>query len=99
MRIEALSHTITTEIDKKVKSQKESEPSKTNKKDNVKISDAGKELANIESAKQKAIASDEVRMEKVLEVKQKVSDSFYDTPEFADQLAQKLTEEIDIDFE
>lgn len=99
MRIEHVSQAYRAELAKKVDAtQKRAKPSKAAKSDQVQVSQDGKLLSDtkaaVEVAKTQVANSPEIRPEKVEEVKQKIRDGFYNSPEFAEKLADKLIQDI-----
>jgi anti-sigma28 factor (negative regulator of flagellin synthesis) len=99
MRISAIQELLNPEL-KKADAGKKVEPvkQKTGSPDRTELSSNGQQLAETK-AQVGIIASQvdiqpEIRPEKVAEVKQKIVDGFYETPEFVDKLADKLAKEF-----
>jgi flagellar biosynthesis anti-sigma factor FlgM len=100
MRISAIRELLNPEF-KKVDNAKKTEPAKSkagSSPDLMDLSSSGQRLSET-SAQVDIIASQlgtqpEIRPEKVAEAKQKISEGYYNTPEFIDKLADKLAQEF-----
>ena len=100
MRISALSELFNPEF-KKIDNAKKADAAKIkagSSPDRTDLSSNGRRLSET-SAQIDVIASQiktqpEIRPEKVAEAKQKISEGYYDTPEFVDKLADKLAQEF-----
>jgi flagellar biosynthesis anti-sigma factor FlgM len=95
MRIDHVSQPYRAEIAKKVDAaQKKAPPAKVAKGDQAAISQDAKFLSETQSAvettKLHVANAPDVRVERVEEVKQRIKEGYYNTPEFADKLAGKL---------
>lgn len=97
MRLESVREAVATEFRKIDKTDRKpsGERPKEVKKDSASFS-AGSAKATSETKNLAArIAIEpEVRMDRVAQVKERVSSGFYNSSEFADQLADKLTNEF-----
>jgi flagellar biosynthesis anti-sigma factor FlgM len=100
MRISEMGQLFNPEI-KKVDSAKKTESAKPkagSSADRTDLSSSGQRLSET-NAQVNVIASQlssqpDIRPEKVAEVKQKINDGYYNTPEFVDKLAGKLAQEF-----
>jgi flagellar biosynthesis anti-sigma factor FlgM len=100
MRISALSELLNPEF-KRVDNARKTESAKPkagSSPDRTDLSSSGQRLSET-SAQTGIIAAQlnthpEIRPEKVAEAKQKISDGYYNTPEFVDKLADKLAQEF-----
>lgn len=100
MRISAIRELLNPEF-KKVDNAKKTEPAKPkagSSPDRTDLSSNGQRLSETR-AQVDIIASQfntqpEIRPEKVAEAKQKISEGYYNTPEFVDKLADKLAQEF-----
>jgi anti-sigma28 factor (negative regulator of flagellin synthesis) len=102
MRISAIRELFNPELKKVEDSSKKTEPSKRKlpASDSTELSQNAKRLSNTKSNLDivaiQVNNSPEIRPEKIEEVKQKISDGFYNTPEFTDKLAEKLAQDLGI---
>ncbi len=99
MRIDHVSQPYRAEFAKKIDAaKKKAETPAASKADSVKFSQDGKMLSETRSAMEVAkvavLNTPQVRPEKVAEVKEKIASGFYNSPEFAEQLADKLIQDI-----
>jgi len=99
MRIDHVSEPFRAQLAKKVDAgQKKGAAQKSKKTDNVNVSSDGKALsdtqASVEAAKAQVTNAPDVRAERVEEVKQRIKDGYYNSPQFADRLADKLIKDI-----
>lgn len=95
MRIDHVSQPFKAEIAKQVDSvQKKVRPNKVKEGDKAEFSSDGKllndTLSSLQSTRSYVEKAPEVRVNRVAEVKEKIKQGYYDSPEFADQLAEKL---------
>ncbi len=102
MRISAISELFNSEF-KKVDNAKKADTAKTkagSSPDRTDLSSNGRRLsatnAQIDVIASQLKTQPEIRPEKVAEAKQKISEGFYDTPEFVDKLADKLAQEFGV---
>jgi flagellar biosynthesis anti-sigma factor FlgM len=100
MRISAIRELLNPEF-KKVDSSKKTEPAKPKagtSPDRTDLSSSGQRLsetkAQVDIIAAQLSTQPEIRPEKVAEAKQKISEGYYDTPEFVDKLADKLATEF-----
>lgn len=102
MRISAVTQSITSELRKidsirktgREKVSKASAGSQPNISSSAqKLSDTQAQFATITSS---ISAQPDIRTEKINEVKQKIENGYYNTEEFIDKLAEKLTNEFGI---
>lgn len=78
-----------------VKTERKTEASnKASASDSVSISKAGRSASEVEKVKPLVKALPAVREERVAEVKARVQSGFYNTPEFQEQLAERLAKEF-----
>ncbi len=100
MRIDHVSQPYRVEVAKKKASttQKGSDKAPVNGGENVQLSENAKTLSNtqasIDVAKAKIANTSDIRAEKVQEVKNKIEEGYYNSPEFAERLADKLIKDI-----
>lgn len=99
MRIDHVTQPYQAEIAKKIEvTQKKEKTQKAKKLDIVEVSQDAKLLsktkASVETAKAHVAQAPDVRTDKVNEVKQKIKEGYYDSPEFAECLAEKLITDI-----
>ena len=99
MRIDHVSQPYRAEFAKQIDAAKrKTESSATAKGDSVKFSQDGKLLSETRSAvevtKVAVQNAPQVRPEKVAEVKERISTGYYNSPEFAERLADKLISDI-----
>jgi len=64
--------------------------------DSVSISDAARSASDSDRVKTRVQALPDIREDKVAAVKAKVQSGYYNTPEFQDQLADKLLKEFGV---
>lgn len=104
MRINALTQMIQSEL-KKIDNAKKgslnaSESSSKKSQDKTEISEIAKRLSSesssIESITSNITSQPDIRLEKIEEVKEKILNGYYDSPEFLDRLATKLLDEFGI---
>lgn len=62
--------------------------------DSVSISKAGRSASEVDKVKPMVQAQPAVREDRVAEVKARIQSGYYNTPEFQDQLAEKLAKEF-----
>ena len=74
------------------KSEEVAKPSRSS--DSVTISTAARSASESDKVKTRVQALPEVRENRVTEVKARVQSGFYNTPEFQDQLAERLMKEF-----
>lgn len=101
MNIEHVGGAFKAQIAKKVNSASKKAPSATPQpKDQVSLSPDSKALSQTQSSvstvKTVLRNSPEIRVEKVEQAKQRVENGFYNTPQFAAQLAEKLISDFNI---
>lgn len=99
MRIEHVSQPFRLEMAKKADAaQKKNRPQQAGRADRAELSSDGKLLsetrASVEVTKPHVAVAPEIRSDRVEEVRQKIENGFYDSPEFADQLAGKLIDDM-----
>ena len=98
MRIDHVSQPYRIEAAKKAGVTKKKAGASKKAGDQVQFSEDGKFLsstrASVEVAKAKISSTPDIRSEKVQEVKDKIKQGYYDSPEFADKLADKLIQDI-----
>ena len=103
MRINAVSQQLQSEF-RKVESAKKTDKSHVSTKslpvDKSDISVGAQRLsttkASIETIAATISAQDDVRIDKISEVQEKIKNGFYNSPEFIDKLADKLLSEFGI---
>jgi len=100
MRINAVTQPIQSEL-RKVESTKKAEKAKSAKAtDHSEISDGANKLsstkASIDVVEATLSAQDDIRIDKIAEVQEKIKNGFYDSAEFIDKLAVKLLDEFGI---
>jgi flagellar biosynthesis anti-sigma factor FlgM len=102
MRIESIANAMTSEI-KKVESAKKTENGQKARAvttDSSEFSAKAQRLsetqANAEIILNQIANQPEIRQEKVNEVRQKIANGYYDTPEFMDKLADKLMVDLGV---
>jgi flagellar biosynthesis anti-sigma factor FlgM len=102
MRISAIGELFNPEF-KKVDNAKKTDSAKSkaasaSSTDRTDLSSSGKRLsatmAQVDVISAQLSSQPEIRPEKVAEAKQKISEGYYDTPEFVDKLADKLAQEF-----
>jgi flagellar biosynthesis anti-sigma factor FlgM len=102
MRISAIRELFNPEIRKADGAGKKTEPAKAKvpSSDRTEFSSNAQRLsetkAQVDIISAQISGSPDVRPEKVAEIKQKISEGFYNTPEFTDKLAEKLAEEFGV---
>jgi len=96
MRLESVRAAVATEFRKTDKTdRKPSDESRSVKKDSAKFSSASTTSAPETKGLAARIAVEpEIREERISEVKEKISNGFYNSNAFADQLADKLAGEF-----
>ena len=98
MRISALSESFQTEFKKLDAARKADKLPKAKTVDSSEISSKAQTLAEtksqVETIASQIAGQPDVRPEKIAEVQQKISNGFYDSPEFIDKLAGKLMQEF-----
>jgi flagellar biosynthesis anti-sigma factor FlgM len=100
MRISAIRELFNPEIRKADSAGKKNEPakSKASSSDHIEFSSNAQRLsgtkAQVDIIASQLSTSPDIRTEKVAEVKQKISEGFYNSPEFTDKLAEKLALEF-----
>jgi flagellar biosynthesis anti-sigma factor FlgM len=99
MRINSIGQLFSPEL-RKTDGAKKSEPAKTksSSSDSAQLSSGGQRLSATQAetaivSAQVAVQPD-VRTDRVAEVKKRIQDGFYNTPEFVDKLADKLAQEF-----
>jgi flagellar biosynthesis anti-sigma factor FlgM len=99
MRLTPISNKIATELQKVENAKKGQKPSAKAKSTIAKpnstsfTSDArrlSESKANVDIAAAKIASEPEIRVDKVEEVKKKISDGYYNSAEFTDKLAEKM---------
>jgi flagellar biosynthesis anti-sigma factor FlgM len=100
MRISAVSELFNPEF-KKVDNAKKTDAAKSKagtSPDRTDLSSSGQRLSEtkgqVDIIAAQLNTQPEIRPEKVAEAKQKISEGYYDTPEFVDKLADKLAQEF-----
>jgi negative regulator of flagellin synthesis FlgM len=103
MRINAVTQSITSElqkIDSVKKAERESKVSKTLPSDRSSISSDAQKLsetkAHFETIASSVAAQPEIRADKVDEVKKKIENGYYNSAEFIDKLADKLLKDFGV---
>ncbi len=102
MRIDGLSEPLKSEIIKKAESEKkvQSAPKSVTTNDRAAFSSESKRLSQTQSelqiSKNQVQALAEVRTELVEETRAKIQQGYYNTEEFVDKLAEKLTKDFGI---
>jgi flagellar biosynthesis anti-sigma factor FlgM len=99
MRISNLGQLFNPDIRKVDGAKKnESAKAKTPSSDSTEFSSGAQRLseskAQVNIVAAQLAAQPDVRTDKVAEVKQKIQDGYYNTPEFVDKLADKLAQEF-----
>jgi flagellar biosynthesis anti-sigma factor FlgM len=101
MRINAITQPLSAELRKvesAKKADKDSKSSKVATADRSEFSASGTQLsatkAQFETIAASVAAQPDVRTDKVAEVKQKIEQGYYNSPEFIDKLADKLMTEF-----
>jgi flagellar biosynthesis anti-sigma factor FlgM len=101
MRISALGQLFNPEI-RKADGAKKAEQAKQRplSTDRTELSSNAQRLsdtkAQVDLITAQISSQPDVRPEKVAEIKQKISDGYYNTPEFVDKLAEKLAQEFGV---
>ncbi len=99
MRINNIGQIFNTEL-RKADGPKKNEPSKTKASsgDSTELSSKAQRLSDTKAqvgiVTAQIAAQPDIRADKVAEVKQKIQDGYYATPEFVDKLADKLAQEF-----
>jgi flagellar biosynthesis anti-sigma factor FlgM len=101
MRINALTQTYNAEFRKIENARKAEKDAKTGKApivDQTEFSSSAQRLSDTKAELQTIAASisaqPDVRMDRIAEVKQKIENGYYNSDEFIDKLANKLTKEF-----
>ncbi|MFP4520795.1 MAG: flagellar biosynthesis anti-sigma factor FlgM [Fibrobacterota bacterium] len=103
MRIEGFSQPLSISLNKKIQAEKKAEkPVSSFKSDSAQLSESGKSSSSaksdISAARMKIVNTDEIRSDRIEDVKNKIENGFYNSAAFADKLADKLLSETDITF-
>ncbi len=99
MRLTPISNKIATELKKVENAKKAQKPNAKakvsfTKQDSTSFTSDARRLseskANVDIAAAKMATEPEIRIEKVEEIKKKISDGYYNSSEFTDKLAEKM---------
>jgi len=94
MRIHAVSQSYSAELRKIENAKKVDKDQKTGKADKSEFSAGAKRLSETKAQFQAIEASlsvqPEVRMDKIAEVREKIENGYYNTPEFLEKLTNKM---------
>ncbi|MGE5669907.1 MAG: flagellar biosynthesis anti-sigma factor FlgM [Fibrobacterota bacterium] len=98
MRIHAVSQPYSAELRKIENAKKVDKDQKAGKADKSEFSDGAKRLSETKAQFQAIEASlsvqPEVRMDKITEVREKIENGYYNTPEFLEKLTNKMMNEF-----